>query len=226
MEGHPAEPGMANSGSLIDLSTNPDPPDAASVSQTQPAPSSTNIENLASGGVSSENKASHSPSINIFDSLLSELSVPEVVPICNISEGLSGGNMVMTQTVGVSSTLPPPNMLELPNNNGAPTSTSMINTSLVIPSEGAPAASQVEKLPVFAGESGDSIDEVPQPSASPSVATSSISQQTSQLDGILQSQVPYRIWPFSYQASNCSFPINPLIVSSDCCWYQTVKREK
>ncbi|RVX19477.1 putative ADP-ribosylation factor GTPase-activating protein AGD14 [Vitis vinifera] len=193
------EPKMANSGSLIDLSSNPGPADAAAVSQTQPAPSSTDIGNLASGEVSSKNKASDSPSTNFLESLLSELSVPAVVPGGNISEGLSSGNMLTTHIVGVSSTSPPVNMLELPNNSGASISTSMINKSMLIPSEGAPAASQVGKMPMLAGDSGDFIDEVPEqlqlrdmqkcsPSASPSAASSSTSQQTSQLGGILCGQ--------------------------------------
>lgn len=196
---NPTEPKMANSGSLIDLSSNPGPADAAAVSQTQPAPSSTDIGNLASGEVSSKNKASDSPSTNFLESLLSELSVPAVVPGGNISEGLSSGNMLTTHIVGVSSTSPPVNMLELPNNSGASISTSMINKSMLIPSEGAPAASQVGKMPMLADDSGDFIDEVPEqlqlrdmqkcsPSASPSAASSSTSQQTSQLGGILCGQ--------------------------------------
>lgn len=204
MDGHEAEPRMANSGSLIDLSANPGPPDAEAVSQTQPASSTTNIGNLASGELLSESKASHSPSSNFFDSLLSELSAPAVVPIHNIPGGLSSGNLAMTHTVAVSSTLPPLNMLELPNNNGAP-----ISTSMVIPSEGTPAAPQMEKLPMLAGESGDPTDKVPPqlqlpymkialPSAFPSVASGSTSQQTFPLGGILQSQVHHAEYGHSY----------------------------
>lgn len=208
IDGHLAEPEMVKLGSLIDLSPNPAPPDAVTVSQTQQVPLSTSTGNLASAEESSKSKVSHFPNTDLLD-LLSELSVPEAVPSSNIAEGPSGGNIVTTH-FGVSSTSSPVNMLELPK-YGAPSISSMINPSMPIPSEGAPETSQVGKMPTPTGDSGGSINEVPeqlqlqnmQKSSSCTslyVASSLTGQQTSQMDGILKSKVKCRMWPFMHQA--------------------------
>lgn len=151
LDGNQVENSGVNSGSLIDLNSDLEPPVAAAMPQTRQGPQSIDGGDWASFTSANEN-ASHAPNANTLESLLFQLSAPSDVPAGNIPEVPGSGVSPSTVPVG--------NMLALPSSEGASITTSTANVPSQHPNGRAPEVLQC------------------QPSPCPSVNSSSSAQQT------------------------------------------------
>ncbi|KAK9274561.1 hypothetical protein L1049_021810 [Liquidambar formosana] len=128
---NPMEFKRVNSGSLIHLGTDPEPPDAAAMPQTQQVPPSIDDGKWASFTSSEKEKASHAPNVITLESLLFQLA-PLVVPAGNMTEVPISGDAPLIAPVGNMLMLPAGNMPEAPSCGDAP-STAPVGNMLTSP---------------------------------------------------------------------------------------------
>ncbi|KAK9273024.1 hypothetical protein L1049_017831 [Liquidambar formosana] len=205
---NPVELKRVNSGSLIHLGSDPKPPDAAAVPQTQQVPPSIDGGNWASFTSSEKEKASHAPNANTLESLLFQLA-PLVVPAGNITEVPRSGYAPSTAPVGNMLMLPAGNMPEVSSSGDAP-STEPAGNMVTSPAGGVSPATPVGVMPALPSRDCASITisttnlpsmQQHQPSTSPSADSSSTAQQTTLSVGAFNDQ-PWN----SSMASNAQGP--------------------